>query len=89
MALADGVSFTAASAGTGTFVFASARNSFLTPAQAVSDGELIDGQTVSYLAQDSLSAPTQREWGHGTFSQSGNSVARTSVLGGTNGTSCG
>jgi len=86
MALADGVSFQAASSGTGTFVFGSARNSFLTLAQAQSAGELTDGQTVSYLAQDSLTAPTQREWGHGTYSQAGNSVARTTVLGNSLGT---
>lgn len=81
MALADGISFAAASGGTGSFVFAAARPSFLTLAQAVTLGELADGQTVSYLAQDSLTTPTQREWGHGTFSASGNLVARTTVLG--------
>jgi hypothetical protein len=83
--LADGISWFAASAGTGTFVFSSSRPSFLTLAQAVSTGALTDGQQVSYLAQDSLSSPTQREWGHGTFSSGGNSVARTTVLGGTSG----
>lgn len=80
MSLADGISFQAASAGAGTFVFGSARASFLTLAQGVSTGELTDGQTVSYLAQDSLSSPIQREWGHGTFSAGGNSIARTTVL---------
>ena len=87
MSLADGISFQAASAGTGTFVFGSARASFLTLAQGVSTGELTDGQTVSYLAQDSLSSPTQREWGHGTFSAGGNSIARTTVLVTVNGNS--
>lgn len=81
MALADGVSFVAASSGTGTFVYGSARPSFLTPAQAQSAGELTDGELVSYLAQNSATAPTQREWGRGTYSVSGNSIARTTVLG--------
>jgi hypothetical protein len=86
MALADGVSFVAASSGTGTFVYSSSRASFLTLAQAVTDGELTNGQTVSYLAVDSVSAPTQREWGYGTFSSSGSgSIARTTVLGGSAG----
>jgi hypothetical protein len=83
--LVDGVSFIAASSGTVTFVFGSSRASFLTLAQANTNGVLADGQTVSYLAQDSLSAPTQREWGHGTYSLAGNSVARTTPLGGTAG----
>jgi hypothetical protein len=81
MALADGISFTAASSGTGSFVFSAARSSFLTPAQAVTNGTLVNGQTVSYLAQDSLTSPTQREWGIGTFNSSTNTVARTIVLG--------
>lgn len=82
MALADGISFIAASGGTGTFVFGSARASFLTLAQALALGEISNGQTVSYLAQDSLSSPLQREWGHGTYSSTGSgSVARTTVLG--------
>lgn len=86
MALADGISFVAASSGTGTFVFGTARVSFLTLSQAQALGEITDGQTVSYLAQDSLTNPTQREWGHGTYSLSGNSIARTTVLGTVNGT---
>jgi hypothetical protein len=87
MALVDGVSFVAAAAGTGTFAFGSSRPSFLTLAQAVTDGELANGQTVSYLAQDSITAPTQREWGHGTFSSAGSgSIARTTVLGNSLGT---
>jgi hypothetical protein len=77
----DGVSFTAASSGTGSFVVGSSRPSFRTPAQAVTDGSLVDGQTVSYLAQDSLASPTQREWGHGTFTAATSTVARTTVLG--------
>lgn len=85
MPLADGISFSSASGGTGTFVYVASRSSFRTLAQAVTDGDLTDGQIVSYLAQDSLTNPTQREWGHGTFSASGNSVARTTVFGGTSG----
>jgi len=79
--LVDGVSFTAASSGTGSFVFGSSRASFRTLAQAVTDGSLVDGQTVAYLAQDSLSNPTQREWGHGTYTNSTLTVARTTILG--------
>jgi hypothetical protein len=79
MPLADGVSFIAASAGTGAFAYGSSRASFMDLAQAVTAGELVDGQTVSYLAQDSLSAPTQREWGRGTFhAAGGGSITRTS-----------
>jgi hypothetical protein len=86
MSLADGVSFLAASPGTGTFAFGSSRASFLTLAQAVSDGELVNGQIVSYLAQDSATSPTQREWGHGTFSSAGSgSIARSTILGGSAG----
>lgn len=84
MALVDGVSFVAASSGTGTFVYSSSRASFRTPAQAVTDGDLVDGQIVSYVAQDSLSSPTQREWGYGIFSASGGSITRA-PLGGTSG----
>jgi hypothetical protein len=83
--LADGISFIANSTGTGTFIFGSPRPSFLTTAQGLANGVLADGQIVSYLAQDSLTNPTQREWGHGTFSSSGNSIARTKVLGGSAG----
>ena len=86
MALADGISFQAQSVGVGSFVFGTARASFLTLAQAVTAGELTDGQTVSYLAQDSLSVPTQREWGHGTFTAATNTIARTAVLGNNLGT---
>src|SRR5579863_576239 len=85
MPLADGVSFLAASAGTGTFVFSTSRNSFLTLAQAEADGEITDGQVVSYLAFDSASSPTQREWGHGIYSSSGGSITRATILGGTAG----
>src|SRR5215472_9002967 len=81
MALADGVSFQAASGGTGSFVFSLSRNSFLTPAQGVTLGELTDGATYSYLAQDSLSSPTQREWGRAVFTAATSTFARTSVLG--------
>ena len=81
MSLADGVSFIASSSGNGTFVSGMSRPSFLTLAQAVTNGELVDGQTVSYLAQDSLSDPTQREWGYGTFTAVSNSITRTTVLG--------
>lgn len=91
MRLSDAVSFTATSAGTGDFVYGTARASFLTPAQAVTNGELADGDLVPYLAQDSLTSPTQREWGHATFTAATNTFARTTVLGsvsaGTNSTS--
>jgi hypothetical protein len=85
MSLADGVSFIAASAGTGTFVLGTSRNSFLDLTDAVTDDELVDGQQVSYLAFDSPTTPTQREWGHGTFSAGSNSISRDTVLGGTAG----
>src|SRR5271154_1358664 len=84
MALADAVSFTATSGTTTDFVFGTLRPSFLSLAQAVTNGELTDGQTVSYLAQDSLTSPTQREWGHGTFHAGTNTVSRTTVLGAVN-----
>jgi hypothetical protein len=79
--LVDGVSFTASSSGTGSFVFGSSRASFRTLAQAVTDGSLVDGQTVAYLAQDSLSSPIQREWGHGVYTNSTLTVSRATVLG--------
>jgi hypothetical protein len=88
MPLADGVSFVAASSGTGTFVFGSSRSSYLTLAQGVSDGELVNGQVVSYVAVDNPYSPTQREWGHGVFSSSGSgSITRAVILGGTAGPS--
>jgi hypothetical protein len=74
MVLVNAVSFTAASAGTGTFVFAIARSSFRTPAQAVAQGDLVNGQTVSYHAQDAVQAPTQRAWGRGIYT--GGTVTR-------------
>lgn len=80
MALADGVSFQAAAAGTGSFTLGAARASFLTIVQAIAAGEIVDGQSgIPYLAQDSLSAPTQREWGHGTAHADG-SFTRTTPL---------
>jgi hypothetical protein len=83
--LVDGVSYVASSAGTGDFVYGSARASFISLAQAVSNGTLVDGDTVAYLAVDNPITPTQREWGLGTFSATANSIARTTVLGGTAG----
>lgn len=82
MALADGISFNAASGGTGAFVYDTARSSFYTPAQGVSEGELVDGIEYSYLAQDSLTAPTQREWGVATFNAGASSFVRTIIRGG-------
>lgn len=84
MALTDGVSFTAAQGTTADFVFGSARASFLTPGQAVTNATLTSGQTVSYLAQDSLTAPTQREWGHGTFTAASSSITRATINGAVN-----
>lgn len=83
--LIDGVSFIAASTGTGDYVFSVARPSFWTPAQAVTAGTLTDGQRVNYLAQDDPYAPTQREWGLGTYVNSTLTVQRTSVKGGISG----
>lgn len=85
MSLADGVSFFAASSGTGPFVFSGSRPSFRTPAQAKADGALFDGGTYSYLAQDSLVSPTQREWGHAVFTALTNTFTRTPLGGIDNG----
>lgn len=75
---ADAVGFTAKSAGTGPFVFGSARASFRTLAQAQAAGDLTDGQVVSYLAQDSATAPTQRAWSNqGVYQASTNSIIRS------------
>lgn len=84
MALTDGVSFTAVSGTTADFVFGSSRPSFLTPAQAVTNATLTNGQGVSYLAQDSLTAPTQREWGHGVFTAASSSITRATINGAVN-----
>jgi len=82
----DAISFIASATGTGDFTFGSARTSYQTLAQAVTAGDLVDQQWVSYSAVDSLFNPTQREWGQGIFSSAGNgSIARTSVFGGTSG----
>lgn len=81
---ADGVSFVAASAGTGAFVQGTTRPSFYDLVAAVAHGELVDGDTVPYLAQDSAT-PTQREWGYGTFTASTHTIARTTILGGSAG----
>jgi hypothetical protein len=85
--LADAISYTAASAGAGPlFAFGLSRPSFLTLAQGVSTGELYNGCTVRYLAQDTLGSPTQREFGYGTFCSDGSGyVLRTQVLGGSAG----
>lgn len=79
--LANAVSFYAVSGGTGNFVFGAARSSFLTLQQAITQGEIADGATVAYLAQDQLPSPQQREWGHGTVNAGTNSISRTTVLG--------
>lgn len=81
MSLADGISFTAVSSGTGSFVFGSSRASFRTLLDGFNGGALVDAQQVSYLAQDSLSTPVQREWGHGTYGFATSQVARTTILG--------
>jgi len=81
LSIVDATGFIATSGGTGTFVVASGRPDVMTLAQAQSNGFLADGQQVSYFAQDSLTSPTQREWGHGTYSLAGNSIARTTVIG--------
>lgn len=78
---ADAVAFVAASSGTGSFVYSAAVSSYRTPAQANSDGDLVDQKTYSYFAVDSTSAPTQREWGHTVYTQSSNTFTRV-VLGG-------
>lgn len=80
----DGVSFTAASTGTGSFVYGASRASYRTMAQSQTDGDLSDGDIVPYFAVDSLTGPTQREWGYGTYSAGGNSLTR-SVINGTSG----
>jgi hypothetical protein len=79
--LADGISFFAAFPGTGSFIFSTARPSFYTPPQGVTAGELVDGGTYSYLAQDSPSAPVQREWGHGVFTAASSTFTRNSLGG--------
>jgi hypothetical protein len=79
---ADAVSFVATSSGTVDFVFATGRPSWVTPAQAVSLGNLVDGQIVPYFAQDDPYAPTQREWGLGTYVNASLTVQRTTVQGG-------
>jgi hypothetical protein len=87
MSLVDAVSFFAASSGTGSFVYGSARPSFLTLAQASTAtglGVLFDGQTVSYLAQDSQNNPTQREWGFGTYTAGSSSISRATIRGAVN-----
>lgn len=89
MSLADGVSFTAASSGTGNFVFGAARDSFRTPAQANADASLVDGGTYSYFAQNFISSPTQREWGRAVYTASTQTFARSPLGGINNGTDTG
>lgn len=82
----DGISFVAAANGTADFAFGSGRSSFSNLTFAVTNGDLVDQQWVSYVAVDSLFNPTQREWGQGIFSAAGSgTVARTNQLGGTSG----
>lgn len=86
---ANAVSFIASSGGTGTFVFGTARPSYMSLAQANSAGFLPDGTIVSYFAVDNIVAPTMREWGQGTYSLSGNSLVRTTVVRTMSGTTVG
>jgi hypothetical protein len=83
--LVDGVSLIASSSGTGDFVSGATRSSFISLADAVTNGVLTDGDQVSYVAVDNVVTPSQREWGHGTFSAGSSSIARTTVLGGSAG----
>jgi hypothetical protein len=82
----DAVSFVATSSGTVDFVYGGSRTSFANLTSAVTAGDLVDGQWVSYTAVDSLFNPTQREFGQGIFSAAGSgTIARTNPLGGTSG----
>jgi hypothetical protein len=78
----DAVSFFAQSAGTGDYVYATPRSSFYTPAQAFAAGLLVNNQLVPYVAQDDPYAPTQREWGIGTYANATTTIARTTIQGG-------
>jgi hypothetical protein len=55
-----------------------------TPAQALADGALVDGDTYSYFAVDDPTNPTQREWGHSVYTALTETFTRV-VLGGVNG----
>lgn len=81
MSLTDATAFQAISPGAGSFVFGGFISSFLTPMQAVTLGQMVDGGTYSYLATNDLFSPSQREWGRGVWHQGTHTFNRTQVLG--------
>lgn len=81
----DAIAFNAASTGTGSFVFGSALSSYLTDTQGVTAGYLANGGTYRYFAVDSLSSPTQREWGTAVYTSSTHTFTRTPIGGVTGG----
>lgn len=61
--------------GPGTYTFGSAASGYLTPAQS----GVADGSRVSYVAVDSLTAPTTFEVGEGVYTLSGTTITRATI----------
>lgn len=79
---ANRVVFNATSAGTGSFIVASAATGFRTPAAAVAAGDLADGARVSYTAESA--DKTQFEFGQGIYTNSTVTLTRTTIRGSSN-----
>jgi hypothetical protein len=80
MALADVVRFTAVSSGTGDFVVSAAVTGYQTPASA----NAVDGKTYRYRAESA--DLSQWEVGYGVYTVSSTTIARTTVLFNSSGT---
>lgn len=73
--VADRVLVTFTTTGTGTYTFGSAVSGYLTPANA----GVADGSRVSYVAVDSLTAPSLFEVGEGVYAASTSQITRATI----------
>ena len=73
--VADRVLVTFTTTGTGTYNFGSAVSGYLTPANA----GVADGSRVSYVAVDSLTAPSLFEVGEGVYAASTSQITRATI----------
>ncbi len=83
--LLDGVWCTSTTSGTGTYTLGAARSGFRDFAAAITASQAADGDTVFYAARDIANGGY--EWGIGTLGSSGTTLARTTIVYGSNTTS--
>ncbi len=83
--LLDSIWCTSTTSGTGTYTLGAARSGFRDFAAAITASQAADGDTVFYAARDIANGGY--EWGIGTLGASGTTLARTTIVYGSNTTS--